>query len=319
MITVCGEALVDLVSVDGRHYTAHPGGSPANVAVGLARLGVDVSLLARVSDDAFGRLLRDHLTGNGVDGRDLVPAAEPTTLAVATVGDDGSATYDFYVEGTADWQWAAGELPERVADDVTALHTGSMALEMAPGATEIESLLRREHHRDAVTISYDPNIRLARRGDRRVAREQVERLVGLADLVKVSSEDLAWLLPGVAPQDVARDWSGRGPGLVVATLGADGAIAVGPDGEVVTARSPRVDVVDTVGAGDAFMAGLLSGCAGAGLLGAGPRDRLAALDPAQLKSLLARAGTVAALTCGRAGADPPSQAELAAATAPAPI
>ncbi len=314
MITVCGEALVDLMSADGRHYAAHPGGSPANVAVGLARLAVPVSLAARLSTDTFGRLLRKHLVDNGVDPRDLVTADEPTTLAIATIGGDGVADYDFYVDGTADWQWSDRELPNPLPADVTALHTGSLALELLPGAAVIEALLAREHARGAVTVSYDPNIRLARRGDPAGARQQVARLVGLADLVKVSAEDLDWLLPGVPPAEVARDWVKRGPALVVVTLGGAGAIATSQHGDPVQVPAPEVTVVDTVGAGDAFTAGLLAGCADAGLLGGEYRPALAGADDALLRQLLTRAATVAALTCARAGADPPTAAEVAAAT-----
>jgi len=156
LITVCGEALVDLVSTGGWRFTAHAGGSPANVAVGLGRLGVPVSLLARISRDSFGALLRRHLTESGVDLRDVVVAAEPTTLAVATPGPGGSARYEFYLSGTADWQWTRTELPDRLADDVVALHAGSMALDIPPGAHQIAALMLRERRRGAVTISYDP-------------------------------------------------------------------------------------------------------------------------------------------------------------------
>jgi fructokinase len=194
-----------------------------------------------------------------------------------------------------------------------------MVLELAPGAGEITALLEREHRRGAITISYDPNIRLARLGDRSAAQQRIERVVALADLVKVSSEDLAWLLPGASPDEVARDWAGRGPALVVVTLGPDGAIAATSAGVTASTPAPPVDVVDTVGAGDAFMSGLLSGCVEADLLGGPARGRLTGLDSEVLGGLLSRAALVAALTCGRAGADPPSLAELqAAGGAPAP-
>lgn len=309
MITVCGEALVDLVSQDSRHFIAYPGGSPANVAVGLARLGLPVSLLARISTDSFGRLLRAHLTANGVDPRDFVEAGEPTTLAVATVDSDGSARYDFYVEGTADWQWAAAELPERLPDDVTAVHTGSMVLEVAPGAQRVLALLEREHDRAAVTVSYDPNIRLARRGDRATALARIERVVALADVVKVSAEDLAWVLPGTSPEAVARAWATLGPALVVVTLGAQGAVAV--RGTVrVDIGAPSLAVVDTVGAGDAFTSGLLSALDEQGVLGGPGRGRLSTMDEHDISAALRRATAVAALTCSRPGADPPTKDDL---------
>lgn len=259
MITVCGEALIDLVSRPGARpptYVAHPGGSPANVAVGLARLGADASLLARVSNDAFGRMVRDHVVGNGVSARDLVGAAEPTTLAVATLDDGGSARYDFYVNGTADWQWSAAELPNPLAADVTAFHTGSLATVVGPGAVAIAALVEREHARGAVTLSYDPNIRPALVGDRETALLAVGELLPLFHVVKVSEEDLAWLVPGEKPVDLARQWRERGPAVVVVTLGERGALAVGPSGIEVAVTPRPVTVVDTVGAGDAFCAEL---------------------------------------------------------------
>jgi fructokinase len=312
VITVCGEALVDLVSTDGRHFTAHPGGSPANVAVGLARLGAPVSLLARLSRDPFGRLLRAHLFDNGVDGRDLVDAAEPTTLAIATVDAEGSATYKFYVEGTADWQWTDDELPDLLPDDVDAIHTGSIVLERAPGAERVEALLGREHERGAVTVSYDPNVRLARRGSRSDGLVAVERVVALADVVKVSSEDLDWLLPGVAYEDVACRWLELGPALVVVTLGAAGALTLGRAAGEVRVSTHQIDVVDAVGAGDAFASGLLAGLAEQRLLGGAASERLRRVDAQQLATVLEYAALVATLTCARAGANPPTREEVEA-------
>ncbi|MFL6071956.1 MAG: carbohydrate kinase family protein [Mycobacteriales bacterium] len=314
MITVCGEALIDLVSTPGGRpptYVAHPGGSAANVAVAAARLGADTSLLARVSNDAFGRMVREHVVGNGVSGRDLVGAAEPTTLAVATLDEAGRARYDFYSNGTADWQWSAAELPNPFAADVTAFHTGSLATVMGPGAVAVAALVEREHERGAVTLSYDPNIRPALVGDRDTALANVQALLRCFHVVKVSDEDLAWLLPGEKPLDVARRWREYGPAVVVVTLGERGAIAVGPSGAEVAVTPRPVTVVDTVGAGDAFTAGLLTGLASAGLLDGGPAA-LATLDDATLRQVLDRAALVATLTCTRPGADPPTAAELAA-------
>ncbi len=257
MITVAGEALIDFVDEGGGRYRAHPGGSPANVAVGLARLGAPCSLLARVSTDALGGQLASHLAGNGVSLRDVVRAAEPTTLALASVDGAGQAAYSFYVQGTADWQWARGELPRELAPDVRALHAGSLALALAPGARAVEGLLAAERARGRVTISIDPNIRpqLAASRPEEVAR--VERQIRLAHVVKASEEDTGWLYPGVSTEAVARQWQRLGPDLVVITLGDRGAYALAPDGTEVRRPAPHVQVVDTVGAGDAFCAGLL--------------------------------------------------------------
>ena len=305
MLTVLGEAIVDLVGQGDRTYVAHPGGSPLNVAVGLGRLGQPVSLAARLSGDAFGGLFRAHLAAAGVDPRHLVAAAEPSTLAVATLDAAGVASYDFWTQGTADWQWTAAELAGVVADDTVALHTGSVALELEPGASRILDLLRDVRHAGWVTISYDPNVRMATRGPVAEGRAAVERVVALAHVVKVSSEDLEWLYPGEDPVAAARRWSE--PALVVVTLGGDGAVALA-GGREVRRPAPPVTVVDTVGAGDAFSAGLLAALADRDALGPGT-------DPAgvDLPAVLDQACLTAALTCARPGADPPTLAELRAA------
>ncbi|MEN3359051.1 MAG: fructokinase [Mycobacteriales bacterium] len=314
MIAVLGEAVVDLVEQEQQVYRAHPGGSPLNVAVGLGRLGRPTVLHARLGADAFGPMFRRHLAASGVDASGLVAAAEPSTLAVATIGPDGAATYDFWTAGTADWQWTAAELAGVPGPGAIALHTGSMALEVEPGASAIRTLLRRERDRGAVTICYDPNVRLARRGPVEAGGAEVRATVALSDLVKVSADDLAWLHPDRDPQEVALRWvGGGGPALVVVTLGAAGAVAVTTGGVHRQVPAPPVDVVDTVGAGDAFMSGLLDALAATGALGAGSRRALAGLTPADLDDLLAHACLVAAVTCTRAGADPPTRADLDAA------
>jgi fructokinase len=314
MLTVLGEAVVDLVAEDDRRFVAHPGGFAVNVAVGLGRLGQPVSLAARLSRDTFGELFRAHLAGSGVDPRHLVDAAEPSTLALATLDADGVARYDFWATGTADWQWTEAELAGVVDDDPDALHTGSLALELEPGAGRIVDLLARLAAGGRATISYDPNVRMARLGPVEAGRAAVERVVALAHLVKVSAEDLAWLYPGEEPVAAATRWAGAGPELVVVTLGPDGAVALGPDRRAVHRDTPRFEVVDTVGAGDAFSAGLLGALAERGALGRG-RSGLAGVD---LPAVLDRATLVAALTCTRPGADPPTLAEVAAAENPRP-
>src|SRR5215207_3448227 len=305
MLTVLGEAVVDLVADGDRRFVAHPGGSPLNVAVGLGRLAQPVTLAARLSGDTFGAMFRQHLAASHVDPRHLVAAAEPSTLAVATLDADGVATYDFWTEGTADWQWTAAELAAVVGPDTAVLHTGSLALELEPGASRVVGL--RTVAGTRTTLSYDPNVRMAKAGPREAGRAAVEQVVALADLVKVSSEDLEWLYPGEDPLAAAGRWTG--PALVVVTLGGDGAVALPAGGEPVRRSAPAVDVVDTVGAGDAFSSGLLAALAERDALGRGG-DGLAGLD---LAAVLDRACLVAALTCARAGADPPTLEEVRAA------
>lgn len=309
MLTVLGEAVVDLVADGDRRFTAHPGGSPLNVAVGLGRLGQPVSLAARLSADSFGRMFREHLAAAHVDPRHLVAAPEPSTLAVATVDADGVASYDFWTQGTADWQWSPAELAGVVDGDTAALHTGSVALELEPGAARVKDLLRTVRAAGRTTISYDPNVRMAKLGPVAAGRAAVEEVVGLADVVKVSSEDLDWLYPGEDPMAAGARWAQAGPALVVVTLGGDGAVAREAGGEPVRRAAPPVTVVDTVGAGDAFSSGLLGALAERDALGRG-RAALAGLD---LAAVLDRACLVAALTCARAGANPPTLDEVHAA------
>lgn len=323
-IYVAGEALVDLVGDAGGSYRPIPGGSPANVAVGLARLGVATHLLARLGAGAFGRVVRAHLEANGVLLDLAVQAAEPTTLAVVSFDDAGGAAYEFYAEGTADWGWSDAELPGGSPElpglpgglpgDALGLVTGSIAAAREPGASALVKLVRRERQRGQVTVVLDPNVRPSVLRPREDVRTRWDELVTLADVVKVSDEDLRWLAPDRDPVDVAATWVTRGPALVVMTRGARGAIGWTRGGTRVTVESPSVDVVDTVGAGDAFTAGLVDSLRLAGLLGGAARLALAELDETTLRPLLDRAALAAALTCERAGADPPT-AELLAARA----
>jgi fructokinase len=312
VVAVAGEALVDFVPAGHPGlFQAAPGGSPANVAVGLARLEVPVRLLARIADDLLGHRLRDHLAGNGVDLSRAVRAAEPTSLAIVAVGRDGVVEYDFRVEGTADWQWRDHELDGALDGGVVALHTGSLALTMTPGADALQRLAAGA--RAQMTVSYDPNCRPLLMGAPEAVRGRVEAMVGLSDVVKASADDLAWLLPGRAPEQVAEAWLARGPSVVVITLGPAGLLAASQAG-VLRRPGRSVAVVDTVGAGDACMSALLAGLHRRRLLGADRRDALRAIDAATLARLADEAVLAAAITCTRPGADPPTAADLLAAT-----
>jgi fructokinase len=306
MFVVIGEALVDLVGQRGsRMFVAHPGGSPANVALGLGRLGDPVTLMTHLGRDAFGEMISAHLQASGVEvvGAD---AESSTSLAVATLAA-GIATYDFRIG------WDIGDL-EPLPVETRCLHTGSLATVLEPGRTDVQTLLEHEHQRRRVTISYDPNVRPALLGSPEEARPGIEHLVGLSDVVKVSDEDLQWLYPGRDDEDVARDWLSRGPALVVVTRGGEGVFAVTADLEL-RRPAPTIDLVDTVGAGDSFTSGLLDGLRRADLIGGPRREALAAIDESSLVSVLDTASLIAAITCSRPGADPPTRTEVDTARA----
>ncbi|PZG00185.1 carbohydrate kinase family protein [Micromonospora endophytica] len=299
-VTVLGEAVVDLVSEPDGRFTAHPGGSPLNVAVGLARLGVPTALLARFSTARFGRWLRGHAETNGVDVRHAVDTDHPATLAIASLAGDGVAEYDFYVDGTADWQWRAEELAPALTGQGI-LHTGSLAVFRSPGADRLAAALGTARQRGAL-VSLDPNIRPGLVGTPDEARDRIDGLVRLAHVVKASEEDVAWLYPDRSIAQVLRHWQDLGVALAVVTLGAGGVVAASGTREF-RLPAPVVDVVDTIGAGDSFTAGLLAGL-----------SRAPACWPdEEIAAALRYAVEVAAVTCTRAGADPPYRHDLPAA------
>jgi fructokinase len=296
---VIGEALVDVVRRADGSESAHPGGSPANVAIGLARLGRTVELLTSIGDDAYGASVRAHIEASGarLAHGSLAPR---TSVATATVDEHGLATYDF------DLAWAIAADAATTPGPIV-VHTGSIAAVLEPGATSVADIVLAS--RQGATVTYDPNVRPSLMGDRADAVVTIERLVCLADVVKVSDEDLAWLFPGEKPADAASRWLGLGPALVVVTLGAEGALAVCGAGQV-TAPPVRVTVADTVGAGDSFMSGLIDGLWSHGLLGADHRGALRAIDHGTVEQILARCARIAGITVSRAGANPPTSAEL---------
>jgi fructokinase len=316
-ITVIGEAIIDLVPGDQpRTLHAVPGGGPYNVAIGLARLGHRTTLMARLADNAFGRLLREHAQAEGVGLGAAPRAAEPATLAVVSLDAAAQASYDFYVEGTADWQWTAEEI-SRAPGGTAVLHFGSIASWTPPGDARILGLAHQLRGRGDVLVSYDPNVRPGLLADHGHGERMIERAVRLAHLVKASTDDIAWLYPDRRPDEVARHWLRLGPSVVVITASADGADAFTAHGLAVHRPARDITVVDTVGAGDSFTAGLIGSLirhdqSGPSALARCPADRLAgALDDAIL---------VASLNCQRRGNDPPTIADVTAALEhPAPL
>lgn len=307
-VLVIGEVLIDVVrTADGR-VTRHVGGSPANVATGVARLGHPTDFATTLGRDTDGQACLAHLTEHGVDVLPTSRTADPTSVADATLDASGAATYRF------DLHWNLAPIPLR--SGIGHVHTGSIAATRAPGASTVVRTLREAHAR--ATISYDPNIRPSIMGAPDDVRARVETIIALADVVKASEDDIAWLYPGRPVEDVLAAWTGLGAALTLATLGAAGvALRVPGTGRVCRAPASGTGaIVDTVGAGDSFMAGLLSGLLDAGLLG-GPAQRatLRTATDDDLRPAIERALATSGVTVRRAGAYSPVRTEL---SAPAP-
>jgi fructokinase len=300
---VIGEALIDIVEQNGRVSSEHVGGSPLNVAVGLGRLGRDVDFLTRIGNDPHGRRIAEYVNAAGVQLVSGSQTAARTATARAVVGDDGSASYVF------DLDWQLSGTP--TVTPPLLVHTGSIAAVQEPGCLAVAALV--DTYRLSATVSFDPNVRPSLIADRELARTRIEHLVEHSDIVKVSDEDLRWIDPARSPEQIAQTWLALGPAIVAVTMGDHGAAAFCAAGAVRIPSRP-VHVVDTVGAGDSFMAGLLDALWERDLLGAWRRVELAALDLDELTAVLEAGSTTAALTVSRAGADPPDRAALAAAS-----
>jgi fructokinase len=303
-VVVAGEALIDLAPRDGA-LVPLPGGSPYNVAVGLGRLGTPTAFLGHRSRDGFGQLLASRLEAAGVALDTTSPTDDPTTLAVVHLDDQGRASYGFYLDGTSAAGLREDELPD--LDDALAVHLslGAITLDTRPAGAAFAALVGRETGRR--TVSLDPNVRPSVIADLAGYAGRLEAVIASCDLVKVSDEDLALLHPGEPPHEVARRWVRSGPAVVVVTRGPDGALGLTAEGDEVEVAGQRVEVVDTVGAGDAFTSGLLDALAQRGRL---VRDALRDLGVGDLRAALEAAVHVAAITCTRPGADPPRHDEL---------
>lgn len=301
-VLVVGEALVDVVPDDAGHPQDLPGGSPANVAITLGRLGRDVRLVTVLGDDPRGRLVRSWLEASRVTVLAQQPGSGRTSSAAVTLDATGAATYDF------DLAWDLAEVPR---EDCDVFHVGSIATVLAPGADVVLEAVRSHHGR--ALVSLDPNARPVLTPDHAAAVARVEELVELSGVVKVSDEDLEWLFPDAHPVATATRWATRGPGLVVVTRGGAGAVAVRPDGTTLEVPGVPVVVADTVGAGDTFSGVLIDTLLSLGVSGAGGADALRELTDREVLDVVTTAAIGAAVTVSRPGADPPDRAELIAA------
>ncbi|MEV5343855.1 carbohydrate kinase [Streptomyces sp. NPDC052676] len=300
MIVVAGEALIDLVPQGpGALASLRPalGGGPYNTAVALGRLGSPTAFCSRVSSDAFGEALLDGLRAAGVDVSGVARGAEPTTLAVATIDARGSAAYSFYVDGTADRLFTA---PAALPEGTRAVSFGTCSLVLEPGASAYEELMRTAAGQGVFT-ALDPNIRPGLIPDADAYRARFLTWLPSVTLLKLSEEDARWL--GGSP----REWLAAGPSAVVITHGGDGLTVFTRDGAEHSVPGEKVDVVDTIGAGDTVNAALLHGLAAQDALSPAALVGLGADGWTRLLRFAARA---AAITCSRAGAEPPYAHEL---------
>ncbi|WPB93911.1 carbohydrate kinase family protein [Streptomyces malaysiensis] len=320
MIVVAGEALIDLVPERTSNAAASAtageplpslrparGGGPYNTALALGRLGSPTAFCSRVSTDGFGEALLEGLRKDGVDTALVQRGEEPTTLAVASIGADGSAGYGFYVQGTADRLFT---LPPSLPEGVRALSLGTCSLVLEPGASAYEELLRREAARGVFT-TLDPNIRAGLIPDADAYRARFRGWLPHIGLLKLSIEDARWLADSEDAADVETalgEWLAAGPAAVVLTHGGEGLSVRRQDGSVLFVPGERVDIVDTIGAGDTVNAALLHRLAEHQALSA---PALAKLDEAAWRDVLGFAARAAAITCSRAGAEPPYASELA--------
>lgn len=308
MLLSCGDALIDFVPVkaaDGRDALVPAvGGSCLNIAVAMARLGAPAGFVGGVSTDLFGQMIAEHMAASKVDLRYVERSARETTLAfVRLVG--GEAHYAFYDETTACrmWRFRPGQIPFPAID---ALHVGSVPLVNEPSSGEMLKLF--DAARGITTLSFDPNCRPTLVADRQAYRARMEAFRSRTDIFRMSDVDFEFLYGDADPDSLAAGWLAAGNRLVVMTRGADGVVAWHARAGRVTVPAPKVAVVDTIGAGDTFQAGLLVALRQADRIDA---DGLAGLDESGLRDALAFGAAAAAITCTRAGANPPFRHELA--------
>jgi fructokinase len=319
MIVVIGEALIDLIedkSTAGR-YQAVVGGANANVAIALARAGAKQQLLARISTDAFGQKIRQRLVDNNVGLKYAIEAKEPTSVAIASIGASGGASYSFYVENTADWGWSPQELPstDTMKDlEATAVQFGCLTMAMPPGNAVIEHWLSKFFEEDLFTLSHDVNVRPALGFDSAKERARVERVNSFSHLIKASDDDINWLYglePGSNVDQIAWDWIGDTAKIVFVTRGGDGASIYRKNKTKLDVQSRKVKVQDSVGAGDTFCANTLAQLQQISALGSGAFERLAALTDKQLVEIARVSSVAASMACEKTGAEPPTDSELA--------
>ena len=303
-VLAIGEALIDvMITHDQPEFPVEiPGGSPANVALTLGRLGRPVELATWIGSDARGRLIEFHMADSGVHITDASRGASHTSSALAHLDANGAASYTF------DLEWAP-TAPIAVPETAQILEAGSISAIIEPGASAVLDAL--ERGREHALVCFDPNARPSIMGEPEAALASLERFIALADVVKVSDEDIEWLTGGAPIDEVVDRWLGMGPSLVVVTRGKHGSEVATVSGLRFTKTPADVPVVDTVGAGDSFMGGIIDAMWGMGLRGGEARETLRTLPEEQVRAIIDRASAVSDVTVSRKGANPPWAHELA--------
>ncbi len=297
-IWVCGEVLIDLIPDGSGERIAHVGGGPANTAKALARLGHDVYFIDGISSDKYGQMSRQELLDDEVKLDLALNSDKPTCLAIVSLNQNGGASYEFEIDGTATFDFSALWLPDPARYKPSVLHIGTLVTVIQPGADVLYDWAMQVA--EFAPIVFDPNVRSVVMNDRDKYLAAVERWVAISSVVKVSDDDMSWLYPGQQYADVAKRWINDGAALVVVTRGADGLVGFTADGSV-EVPGVKVDVADTVGAGDTVGAIIVEAMIEKGVLN---------LTGDSLKAVLHRAAVAAGITCSRKGAQPPYKHEL---------
>jgi len=305
-IALAGEALIDFAGHGNMAFQGHCGGSPLNSAVACARLGQPTAYITQLSTDLFGEQLLQHMHANGIDTRFVERSDDPSTVAFVERGAQTNR-YAFYSLGSADSRWAPEALP-RLPASCRFLHFGSISLLQDPAARRITELVAANAGQRVIV--FDPNVRLSLIADLPAYRRRVQRWLRYTDLLKLSDEDSASLAPGIAHQDAADAWLKAGPRAVIITRGGDGAVLYRQGHAPMVGAAPKVEVVDTIGAGDTFTAGLSVALLDQGVEHAAALD---SLPDAAWRQVLQFAASAAALNCLREGANPPTLVEVRAA------
>jgi len=307
-VLVIGEALVDVVHGINGEIKNIPGGSPANTAVALARLGTKTYMKARTSTDQFGTEIRNYLTSQNIYLDYSLVVKNPSSVVNALIQKDGSAKYEANLRGAADYGWTYEELDQVIDPDIQIVQLGSLTSYIEPGATNVEKWFSKLRQSNKYLLTFDPNIRHPLDGENEVdVRSRAKKLASLSHVVKASDEDLNWIFSNNNPQDSAINIIESGASLVVVTLGKKGAFAVNKKLEIVEVEANEIAVIDTIGAGDTFAAALITQLLENSLINKNALDNLSSDD---LTEILTNCSAVSAITCSRQGANPPHRHEV---------